>query len=596
MSKRWVVVDPIMQTEKDKFPEINPVVLQLLWNRGIKTQEEIDVFLGPDYSRDVHSPWLFSNMRAAVDRFFSALEKDQVITIHGDYDADGVCGTAVLYTTFKEIAEKFSNPSSMGSEIEPDQRSVRRISEINIYIPHREKEGYGLSTPTVEHLRKNHDTGLIVTVDCGISNVEPIARAKELGIDTIVCDHHDVPEQQPDAVVVHPRLPNETYPYKELSGTAVAFKFAAALIEEARARGLGFPEGHEKWLLDLVAISTVTDVMKMTGENRTLEKFGLVVLNKTRRPGLKKLFEVAGISDKKLQSWNIGWQIGPRLNAAGRVNHATDAFELLTCEDETQANKLAKKLDQENKERQSISSALYVQAKEQIGEVKDQKLLIAVGEDWPLGIVGLVAGKLCNEYHRPVFVVTKRGDEYSGSGRSIPEFNITDALKQAEEHMDRFGGHPQACGFSIQGTENFEQAKVKMIEFAELKVKGKDLTPRINIDTEITMDQINWSLVEELEKFRPFGEGNEQPLFVTRGTQVVAAETVGADGQHLRLTLNPEKGGKMWKAIAFRMGDWAERLELGSVIDIVYEIGINEWNGNREIQIKINDLQYGKEN
>jgi len=339
----------------------------------------------------------------------------------------------------------------------------------------------------------------------------------------------------------------------------------------------------------------VTDVMHMIGENRTLEKYGLMVLNKTKRIGLRKLIEVAGLKIGDLDSWNIGWQLGPRINAAGRVNHATLAFELLTSEDETHASKLAEKLNEENRNRQSISGALYTQAKEQVGEVEDQKLLVATGEDWPEGIIGLAAGKLCSENYRPVFVVSQRGEKYSASGRSIPEFNITDALKHAKKYMHRFGGHPQACGFSIIGKDNFDKAVKAMTEFAEKQLAGVDLAPSMKIDTEIGMDQINWQLIEDLEKFRPFGERNEQPLFVTRQAQVIAAETVGKDGQHLRLTLNPQKGGKMWKAIAFRLGDWAERLELGDPVDIVYELGINEWNGNREIQLKVKDINYGKE-
>ncbi|MFH1315485.1 MAG: single-stranded-DNA-specific exonuclease RecJ [Candidatus Uhrbacteria bacterium] len=590
--KHWLVSEPIGQTILDQFPEINPVILQLLWNRGVCTQEEIDVFLGPDYSRDVHSPWLFRQMRDAVTRVFEAIKNDQVITIHGDYDADGVCATVILFETVKEIMERMRGIDRRQPVNDDKLTLVGPVENINIYIPHREKEGYGLSVETVEHLHKMHTTNLIITVDCGISNDEAIARGNELGIDTIITDHHDTPEKLPEAIIIHPRLPGETYPYKELSGTAVAFKLAHALIEEAQTRGLDFPKGHEKWLLDLVAIATVTDVMQMTGENRTLEKFGLLVMNKTKRIGLQKLVEVAGIKIGQLDSWNIGWQIGPRINAAGRVNHATLAFELLTSEDEMQAHKLAEKLDEENRSRQSVSGTLYAQAKEQIGQVGDQKLLIAVGEDWPLGIVGLAAGKLSAEYYRPVFVVSCRGEDYSASGRSIPELNITEALKSAAKYLHRFGGHPQACGFTIRGKENFERAMKEMTEFVELKIKYQDLTPKIEIDSEIILDQIDWGLIDHLDEFRPYGQGNEQPLFLTRDLLVISAERVGNDGQHLRLSLNFEKGGKIWKAIAFRLGDRADHLELGTKIDIIYELGINEWNGNREIQIKIKDLKY----
>lgn len=568
------------QEHNDKFPEVNPVVLQLLWNRGIKTQEEIDVFLGPDYSRDVHDPALFKNMKAAVARLFEAIEKGEVITVHGDYDADGVCGSAVLYTTFKEIAEKMNG-----------MPPAARRQLLNVYIPHREEEGYGLFPETVDHLKDKHKTSLIVTVDCGISNVEAIAHAKELGIDTIVCDHHDIPENPPDALIIHPKMPNETYPNKDLAGTGVAFKFACGLYNEARTRGLDFPEGHEKWLLDLVAIATVTDVMKLTGENRTLEKFGLLVLNKTRRPGLKALFEIANISGKTLETWNIGWQIGPRLNAAGRVDHATDAFELLVCENEDEARIKAEELNKKNQYRQKLSEKMYHQAVDQIGEVKDQKILFAIGKGWQAGIVGLVAGKLCNEHYRPTFVVSELEDGFVASGRSIEEFNVTEAMQQASEYLDRFGGHPQACGMSTSSREKLDKAIEIMTAYAEEKLADVKLEPTQKIDAKISFDDIDWDLVNDLENFRPFGQGNEQPVFTSEKLQVIAAEVMGSDGQHLRLTANPQKSGKMWKLVGFRFGDWAEKLNLGDLVDIVYEIGINEWNGNREIQLKIVDLK-----
>ncbi len=596
MSKRWVVADPIQKEKQDKFPEINPVILQLLWNRGIRTQEEIDVFLGPDYSRDVYDPFLFNHIKEAVNRLFAAIEKDEVITIHGDYDADGVCGTALLYVTIKEIREKISGKDSRKARhgrasCHANDSPIGTCSHLNIYIPHREKEGYGLSVSTVEHLKEKHGTDLIVTVDCGISNVDAIARAKELGIDTIVCDHHDIPKTLPDAILIHPKLPNETYPNKDLSGTGVAFKFATALLEEARSRGADFPKGYEKWLLDLVAIATVTDIMKLTGENRVLEKYGLLVLNKTRRQGLKKLIEIAGLNGKELETWNIGWQIGPRLNAAGRINHATDAFELLTAEDETRAKELAEKLNSENQERQRISESVYWQAVEKIGKVENQKILFAVGEKWPPGIVGLAAGKLCSEHYRPTFVISRDGDQFVGSGRSTKELNITKALQAASEHLDRFGGHPQACGFSVKGEERLAKAIELMTEFAEKELAEQDLAPSLKIDVEISAADIDWQLVDDLEKFRPYGQGNEKPVFLSQKMQVIAAEQIGSAGQHLRLTANPQKGEKMVKLIGFRLGSRAEKLMFGDLIDVVYEIGVNEWNGNREIQLRIVDLR-----
>src|SRR3989339_234637 len=279
MEKRWDIAEPVTDSFRKQFAEMHPGLLQLIWNRGLRTQEEVDLFLSPDWSRDVHAPALFSQMSAAVARTFQALERGEVITVHGDYDADGVCGSAVIMVTLRDLCRAFGFDES----------------KITSFIPDREKDGYGMSVATMEHLHAHERTGLVMTVDCGISNKPAIERGRELGIDTIVCDHHVMPFALPEsAILIHPLVPGETYPNKSLCGTGLAFKLACGLLEEARRRGAALPEGHEKWLLDLVAIATVTDVMPLLGENRLLETFGLLVLNKTRRVGLRKLIEIAG--------------------------------------------------------------------------------------------------------------------------------------------------------------------------------------------------------------------------------------------------------------------------------------------------------------
>ncbi len=342
-TKRWLVHEPITTQVKEQFPELEGVILQLLWNRGLRTQEEMDIFLGPDWSRDTYAPELFVNMSRAVCRVFESLERAEAITIHGDYDADGTCGTAVLVTTLREICRELSF----------NERTI------TTYIPHREKEGYGMSVETIEHLDTHEHTKLVITVDCGISNKPAIDRGGELGIDTIVCDHHAMPPELPtQAILIHPLVPGETFPNKHLCGTGVAFKLASALIGEARVRGAAFPEGHEKWLLDLVAIATVTNVMPLRGENRVLEKYGLLVLNKTRRKGIQKLLDVAGSTIGQLDTVSIGFQIGPRLNAAGRMTHASEALHLLIEEDDLRASTLAMRLHELNIERQKASQLM----------------------------------------------------------------------------------------------------------------------------------------------------------------------------------------------------------------------------------------------
>jgi single-stranded-DNA-specific exonuclease len=547
----------------------------MLWSRGLRTQAEVDVFLGPDWSRDTHDPFLFKQMSEAVVRTFTALEKGEVITIHGDYDADGVCGTAVVFSTLRDIcrALKFDE------------------KKLTTYIPHREREGYGLFPATADHLHEHEKTKLLITVDCGISNADAVSRARELEIDTIICDHHAVPEVLPEAILIHPQVPGENYPNKVLCGAAVAFKFASALIGEARNRGANFPDGYEKWLLDLVAIATVTDIMPLLGENRVLETYGLLVLKKTRRLGLVKLLTAVGVKQTNIDSWTIGFQLGPRLNAAGRMDHADPAFRLLVSEDDQEAGLLATELHAANVMRQKRSNEIYEEALAQIGEPGEQKILIAAGEGWPAGLVGLVAGKISNDYSRPVIIAAKDGDKFTGSGRSVLGFDITAALTKAAEFLDRFGGHPQACGFSATGEENFKKAVEIIAGEAEKILSTEDLVPEIFIDAEIPLCLADWDLQTSISQMAPFGEGNRQPIFGSRGLQIVGFETMGLEGKHLRLTVRDPAEGAVKKMVAFGFGKIAPELRIGGTLDVAYEIGINEWNGNRELQLRVVDLK-----
>lgn len=582
MTKRWEVARPAPEEFRQQFPEMHPVVLSLLWSRGLRTQEEIDVFLGPDWSRDVFSPALFSRMDAAVSKTFEALEAGKVIAVHGDYDADGVCGSAVMISTLRDVCRAFSF----------DEK------KITSFIPDREKDGYGMSPATVEHLHAHDKTGLIITVDCGISNKPAIDRGHELGIDTIVCDHHTMPAELPEtAILIHPLVPGETYPNKMLCGTGVAFKLACGIIAEARRRwvdgafpGNPFPEGYEKWLLDLVAIATVTDVMPLIGENRVLESFGLLVLNKTRRPGLRALVAVAGGTLGALDTYSIGFQIGPRINAAGRMNHASAALNVLLEEDDLRAAVLAEDLNASNVARQKASEAMYKEALAYVGDVGDRKLIVAVGDGWPAGLVGLVAGKLVSLYGRPVYVAGKTDGKYVGSGRSVEGFDVTDCLRAAAEHLDKFGGHPQACGFSVTGDEKFARAVDAMNAYAERVLKDRVLAPTVLIDAEVDLADVTWELLDELNRFAPFGEKNRKPLFVSNGVLVSGISTVGAEGKHLKLAVT-SPGGKMAKMIGFGFGEWTKKAKLGDRLDVAYELGVNEWNGNRELQLRIVDLK-----
>ncbi len=582
MPNSWQVTEPLSEEIKQQFRDIHPVLLALLFNRGLRTQEEMDVFLGPDWSRDSIPPEQFLHMNEAVARVFAACEMGEVITVHGDYDADGVCGSAVLIIVLRDICRALNfNERNMTA-----------------YIPHREKEGYGLSVSTIEHLKAHEKTSLVITVDCGISNKPAIDRGKELGIDVIVCDHHTMPEELPDqAILIHPLVPGETYVNKSLCGTGVAFKLACGLYQEARLRGGAIARGQEKWLLDLVAIATVTDIMPLVGENRALELFGLQVLNKTRRAGLRKLIDIAGGKWGHLDTTAIGFMIGPRLNAAGRMNHASEALNLLIEEDDLRALELAMRLHETNTERQRASKRMYEEAKSLLSSKAsdaslDSKLLVVVSESWSPGLVGLVASKLVNDFNRPVFVIGKFDELYVGSGRTVGTFDVTAALREASLYLEKFGGHPQACGFSIRGEENLQKAIAAFQTFANESIKEEDLIPRLLCEKEVTLEEIDWELHEAIERMRPFGRGNEEPLFCARGLSVVSFSTVGNDGKHLKLNVRSPHG-RLLPAIAFGFGDLADqrRMTLGIPIDLAFHIRVNEWNGNRELQLYVKDLK-----
>jgi single-stranded-DNA-specific exonuclease len=564
----WIIKDPISEETRARFSEIHPTILQLLFNRGINTAEEIQKFLAPDWQRDVHLPELFSQMRAAVERIFLAIERKEMITVHGDYDADGVCGSVVLLSILQELQAVNS-----------------------IFLPHRERDGYGVSVKTVERLKDHEGAKLLITVDCGMSSIEAIARAKQLGMDVIVCDHHQMRSDLPDAILLHPLVPGETYPNKKLCGTGVAFKLASALVEEARRRGKNIQEGYEKWLLDLVAIATVTDVMPLMGENRALEKFGLLVLNKTRRLGLQKLIEAAGIQGKELDTWSIGFQIGPRINAAGRMDHANAAFELLMCQDEGKAEQMAGGLQATNRERQKVSDRVFEEAKAQIfleaEKVKDSVCVrFARKADWPVGVVGLVAGKLVSELKAPAFVFASSGEAcWIGSGRSACGFNLAEAVGEASHVIVKGGGHPEACGVTIAGEGNFRAFQTILQACATRFFEGKSLHPGLLLDAEIHFSLLNFAFFAELEQLKPFGEGNPKPLFCTRGCVLCSIRQVGKDGVHVKCVL--EESGRQIPAIGFRLWNQVEKCAVGDFLDVVYEVEMNEWNGRKEIQLNL---------
>ena len=617
MQKRWLINKKYPVKFGKKFPEFTEVVLQLLWDRNLKTQEQIDEFFNPDYETDLHDPYLMKDMKKTVKRIYEAIEKNEKILVYGDYDVDGITSSAIIINTLTEL-------KSIISKIKKEKAK----EFIDIYIPNRETEGYGLNKKAIKKAKENK-TDLIITVDCGISSAVEIETANKLGIDVIITDHHHPPEKIPKALaVINPKQKNCKYPFKELAGVGVAFKVAQALIFRVTNRDTSegdIPEcrlqkypyllhitpGFEKWLLDLVVLGTVADCVGLIGENRTLSKYGLLVINKTKRIGLKKLVSTAGLTTREngniqkkkiIDTTAISFILAPRLNAAGRMDHANTSYELLTTESEKRAGELVGKLEKNNYNRQRLTEKTINEIKSRISKYKSDlpKIIIESDPEWKIGIVGLVAGKLTDEYARPFLILRESKDESAGSGRSIPEFNLIETIEKCGDILINFGGHSQAAGLKIKNS-NLKKFRKKINSIADEILKEDDLVPFVEIDFEINHEQINWQLIDEIEKFKPFGQENKSPIFVVKKLEVHEVRSVGNGNSHLKLcfkTILKNKSVKYFPAIAFRLGELAKEmpdkkpgLRWGDIVDVVFQLEINEWNGNRELQMNVLDLK-----
>ena len=539
----------------------------LFENRGLRSPEEVENFLDPRYERSF-DPGQLRDMDAAVKRIGAAMAHGEQITIYADYDADAVTAAAVLIRFLRKAGH----------------------GRVDYYIPDRFSEGYGMNADAVKLLAKR-GTKLIVTVDCGINAVDAVDIATYLGMDVIITDHHQVTGVLPRAAaVINPHRADDGYPFKDLTGVGVAFKLVQALVKNSKIQDSRFKiqDGWEKWLLDLVAIGTVADCQSLLGENRIFVKWGLTVMRKTQWIGLGSLLNEAGIADTPLDTYKIGFVIAPRINAAGRIEHANLALELLLTESLDEAAELSRKLSELNRRRQDLTQQILSEAREQITPRASGKILLAASEGWPRGIVGLVAGKLAEEFYRPVLILEKGEEEAVGSARSIQGFDIVKAISRSEEILVRFGGHPMAAGFTIRN-EHIEIFHQKLLEHAEAVLPEDALNPALSYEAVIEPRDLSEELIETLEKFAPFGLGNPRPRVRVNNLIVLSARTIGNDGKHLRLSLS--QNGKTFSAVAFNQGFWAAKLPVNSKIDIICEPQFNEWNGERKVQLKIVDLE-----
>jgi len=545
---------------------------QVLANRGVATSD-VDNFLAPNFERDTFSFDKFTKMPEAVARLFDALANEEKIVIHGDYDADGVSGTTVLFCAIRDICKAL--------EVE---------FLVEAFLPDREKDGYGVAMHNVEQFARD-GVRLLVTVDCGIANGLELGRAHELGVDSIVCDHHQMGQNFPDhSIILHPLAPGETYPNKTLCGTGVAYKFACGLIAEARNHGADIPEGYEKWMLDLVAVATVTDVMPLLGENRALEFFGLKVLQKTRRPGLKALIASAGVEPGDIDTQAIGYRIGPRLNAAGRIASAKIAFDAISANTFEEAAGPVIRLEELNKERQGLFADMYKLAKLQAQDYAEHQVLVVHSETWLPGIVGLVAGRLVSEFGKPAFAFTNVGEHFVGSGRSLGGLHLVEAMNSCGDIFVRRGGHPQACGLTLPSMENVSIFRDRVNDFARIHFGEAGPIDKLMIDAEVPLAEVTLDLVNMLNACQPFGEGNRPPMFAATKLKVREVMAMGATGAHVRLNVLDD-AGTQFKLVGFSMGHLLTTLKIGDMIDVVYEARENEWNGRKEVQYRIIDIK-----
>lgn len=589
MQKKWIVRETPPQSFLQQHPELPPLVANLLYHRGVTEPEKIDEFLNPDYTQDIFDPYLFLDMQKAIERINRAIEQNEKITIHGDYDADGVCAATILMEMLYSLGH----------------------TNASVFLPHRETDGYGLNKKNVQMLA---DTGtkLIITCDCGVSNTEEITLANTLGVDVIVTDHHALPAVLPPAVaIIHPKREGETYPDDGLCGAGVAFKLLQGMFKKHKETHTTLPNGEthdafEKWLIDLVAIASVSDMVPLLGESRTLTKYGLLVLNKTRHVGLQKLLTEAkliaddGSKKKEFDATTISFQIAPRLNAAGRMNHANVAYNLLFTKSPIEATDLAFELNNNNIDRQKLTEQYVKEACEQVE--KDQKespVLFVKGYSWSAGIVGLIASKLKEKYQKPVFALTHNDGYIVGSGRSIDIFNMIATLQEMPQYFLKFGGHPQACGFTLASEEKYEEMKKAFIEAYYKKTEGISVEPTLMIDAELSLTDVNWDLYDVLDKFKPFGQCNEKPRYLAKGVTVHTMKCVGNGSHHLSMMVK-HNSPKIHKTIGWGLCgsdknpdsiDWTKQVGSGDLVDIVFEVDVNEWNGNRELQLTIVDLR-----
>ena len=559
MNKKW----QIYETDKEKVEEvkrkyqINELLATILVNRNIINEEDIRLFLNPT-REDFYDPFLIKDMDIAVDRILQAIDKKEKVTIYGDYDVDGITSITVLKSFLKDIG-----------------------IEANFYIPNRLEEGYGLNKNAIDKIKQN-GCDLMITVDCGISAIEEIKYANSLGIETIVTDHHEAGNELPEAIaVIDNKRKDSTYPFRELAGVGVVFKLTQALGIK-----LGLKEETYLKYLDIVCVGTISDIVPLVDENRVIAKLGLMLVKQTRNIGLKSIINSSGYT--KIDSNTISFGVAPRINACGRMGKAEEALELFLSSDIQEVRTLTQKLNEHNRKRQETEKSIFENALQKIEKehLEKNKAIIVGGENWHHGVIGIFSSKITEMYFKPSILLSFEEDGIGkGSGRSIPGFDLHDALMKCLDTIEKFGGHSMAVGITIK-KDKLEEFKK---EFEEIATEShiEEIVPIINIDAKIALGDINKEMAESLKQLEPFGEANKMPIFAFKKLKIDSIRAL-SEGKHLKLTLKEDN--YIINAIGFNIGNLSEEYRIGDKVDIAGVLEINTFNGVDNLQINIKDI------
>ena len=559
MIKKWEFYnsDEKLVNEICEKYNLNKVIGKIIVNRHVVNDEDVRIFITPTRD-DFHNPFLFKGMDIAVDRIIKAINNKEKILIYGDYDVDGITSTTVLKKYLMD----------------------RGIS-VDTYIPNRLHEGYGLNKKAIDTI-KERNIDLIITVDCGISAIEEVDYAVRLGMDIIVTDHHEVGEKLPNALaVIDAKRKDNTYPFRSLAGVGVVFKLIQALSIKLEIE----PEEYLKYL-DLVCIGTISDIVPLEGENRTIAKLGLMLIKVTRNLGLRELIKSSGY--KEIDSNTISFGVAPRINACGRMGHEEEALKLFLAEDLESATKITKELNEYNTLRQNTEKAIYEEAVQEIERkhLDENNSIVLGGKRWHHGVIGIVSSKVTDKYYKPSILLSFEDDIAKGSGRSVPGFDLYEGLTKCEDLLEKYGGHSMAVGLTLK-KENLEKFKERFEQIAKEK-NIKELVPIIYIDDELKLKDINMDLVKSISILEPFGEANKVPLFLIRNLKIDSIRAL-SEGRHLKLTLRDENF--VINAIGFELGYLAEEYRIGDRIDVVGTLEINSFNGFSSIQINMKDIR-----